>query len=187
MLQPPGLRRSIIRAFCAWGTAGFVKRLRAALDDEGLQSTRLVLWDKGPPASSDPFWAAVDADAAFDNAFAATVAMAEADAERTWAHDKKRAAKMIAKLGITWRSLFRIYKKHGANRGKAQRGLSRLEASGVAALETYLPGSQRLSASWSSASFCESPGVCAARGGPPLSSEKVATRCSAKRFCSQRR
>ena len=62
-----------------------------------------------------------DADAAFDNAFAATVAMAEADAERTWAHDKKRAAKMIAKLGITWTSLFRIYKKHGANRGDAAR------------------------------------------------------------------
>ena len=52
-----------------------------------------------------------DADAAFDNAFAATVAMAEADAERTWAHDKKRAAKMIAKLGITWRSLFRDLQK----------------------------------------------------------------------------
>jgi hypothetical protein len=87
-----------------------------------------------------------DADAAFDNAFAATVAMAEADAERTWAHDKKRAAKMIAKLGITWRSLFRIYKKHGANRGDAPRGLRRLEASGVAALETYLD--QRCAEKW---------------------------------------
>ena len=87
-----------------------------------------------------------DADAAFDNAFAATVAMAEADAERTWAHDKKRAAKMIAKLGITWRSLFRIYKKHGANRGEAPRGLRRLEASGVAALETYLD--QRCAEKW---------------------------------------
>ena len=88
-----------------------------------------------------------DADAAFDNAFAATVAMAEADAERTWAHDKKRAAKMIAKLGITWRSLFRIYEKHErANRGEAPRGLRRLEASGVAALETYLD--QRCAEKW---------------------------------------
>ena len=87
-----------------------------------------------------------NADAAFDNAFAATVAMAEADAERTWAHDKKRAAKMIAKLGITWRSLFRMYKKHGANRGEAPRGLRRLEASGVAALETYLD--QRCAEKW---------------------------------------
>ena len=87
-----------------------------------------------------------DADAAFDNAFAATVAMAEADAERTWAHDKKRAAKMIAKLGITWRSLFRMYKKHGANRGEAPRGLRRLEATGVAALETYLD--QRCAEKW---------------------------------------
>ena len=87
-----------------------------------------------------------DADAAFANAFAATVAMAEADAERTWAHDKKRAAKMIAKLGITWRSLFRMYKKHGANRGEAPRGLRRLEASGVAALETYLD--QRCAEKW---------------------------------------
>ena len=88
-----------------------------------------------------------NADAAFDNAFAATVAMAEADAERTWAHDKKRAAKMIAKLGITWRSLFRIYEKHErANRGEAPRGLRRLEASGVAALETYLD--QRCAEKW---------------------------------------
>ena len=88
-----------------------------------------------------------DADAAFDNAFAATVAMAEADAERTWAHDKKRAAKMIAKLGITWRWLFRIYEKHErANRGEAPRGLRRLEATGVAALETYLD--QRCAEKW---------------------------------------
>ena len=87
-----------------------------------------------------------NADAAFDNAFAATVAMAEADAERTWAHDKKRAAKMIAKLGITWRSLFRMYEKHGANRGEAPRGLRRLEATGVAALETYLD--QRCAEKW---------------------------------------
>jgi hypothetical protein len=88
-----------------------------------------------------------NADAAFDNAFAATVAMAEADAERTWAHDKKRAAKMIAKLGITWRSLFRIYEKHErANRGEAPRGLRRLEATGVAALETYLD--QRCAEKW---------------------------------------
>ena len=88
-----------------------------------------------------------DADAAFDNAFAATVAMAEADAERTWAHDKKRAAKMIAKLGITWRWLFRIDEKHErANRGEAPRGLRRLEASGVAALETYLD--QRCAEKW---------------------------------------
>ena len=88
-----------------------------------------------------------NADAAFDNAFAATVAMAEADAERTWAHDKKRAAKMIAKLGITWRWLFRIYEKHErANRGEAPRGLRRLEASGVAALETYLD--QRCAEKW---------------------------------------
>jgi hypothetical protein len=88
-----------------------------------------------------------NADAAFDNAFAATVAMAEADAERTWAHDKKRAAKMIAKLGITWRWLFRIYEKHErANRGEAPRGLRRLEATGVAALETYLD--QRCAEKW---------------------------------------
>ena len=71
--------------------------------------------------------------------------MAEADAERTWAHDKKRAAKMIAKLGITWTSLFRSTKTRREPR-RAPRGLRRLEASGVAALETYLD--QRCAEKW---------------------------------------
>ena len=68
--------------------------------------------------------------------------MAEADAERTWAQDKKRAAKMLQTLGSTWKGLFRESKaaKGSASakgEGKAH-GLRRLEVNGVAALETYL-------------------------------------------------
>jgi hypothetical protein len=87
-----------------------------------------------------------DPDAAFANAFAATVAMAEADASLTWAKDKKRAAKMLAKLGSTWKALFRELNAKNKKAGGQKTGLARLESRCVACLETYL--GQRLVEKW---------------------------------------
>ena len=79
-------------------------------------------------------------------AFAATVAMAEADAERTWAHDKKRAAKMIAKLGITWTRCV-CDRIGGEGEGEGEGALQNGRAAGLgSAFETYLD--QRCAEKW---------------------------------------
>ena len=85
-----------------------------------------------------------DPDAAFASAFAATVAMMEADALSTWAGDKKVATKLLRRLELVWVKLYEVQKTMKKEKGVLVFGA--LDTPCAEALATYLK--ERCSAKW---------------------------------------
>ena len=117
----------------------------------------------------------LDAGARFAAAFAAVVAMAESDPEKTWAADRKIAQKLLTRLARVWDDILAETnaagkkKRGGGGGGGGGGGMAALEPACAETLREYL--TERLRERWGDGEVgADEPGLgltfeCGGRGG----------------------